>query len=58
MSEIFWSSGSATKSYAFSFSSERTSGMKAIMDPSKPGKYYRSVIGKLSTTVGDWRAGW
>ena len=54
--QIFWSSGSATRTYAFSFSSSRTSGMKALMDPSKPGKYYRSVIGNLDMTAATWRS--
>jgi len=27
------------------------------MDPYASGRYYRSVIGFLDTTVGDWRAG-
>jgi hypothetical protein len=27
------------------------------MDPYAPSRYYRSVIGMLSTTIGDWRAG-
>jgi hypothetical protein len=55
MKQIFWSSPSATKSYAFGFDSSRTPGMKAIMDPSKPGKYYRSVIGNLEMTAATWR---
>ncbi len=54
--QIFWSSGSATKTYAFSFSSSRTSGMKALMDPYRPGKYYRSVIGSLDMTASTWRS--
>jgi len=29
----------------------------ARMDPYAPGRYYRSVIGRMKTTVGDWRAG-
>jgi hypothetical protein len=27
------------------------------MDPYGPSRYYRSVIGHLGTTIGDWRAG-
>ena len=30
--------------------------MKAVMDPSKPGKYYRSVIGSLDMTTATWRS--
>ena len=55
MKEIFWSDPTATRSYAFSFSSVRTTGKKAILDPSRPGKYYRSVIGDLAMTAADWR---
>jgi hypothetical protein len=35
----------------------RTPGTSAQMDPYKPSRYYRSVIGWLGITVGDWRAG-
>jgi hypothetical protein len=55
MSEIFWSDPIATRSYRISFASSRTSGMHAILDPYKPGHYYRSVIGNLSMTAGTWR---
>jgi hypothetical protein len=58
MSELFWTDSNETGSYRFSFYSSRVSGATAKMDPYKPGRYYRSVIGKLGTTVGDWRAGW
>ena len=57
MKEIFLSSPSRTMTYRFGFTSTRTSGMWAILDPSAPGRYYRSVIGKLSTTAASWRAG-
>jgi len=56
MRQIFWSSPSATKSYSFGFDSSRTPGMKALMDPAKPGKYYRSVIGDLEMTAATWRS--
>ena len=56
MSQIFWSSPNSKKTYSFGFSSVRTSGMKAIMDPAKPGKYYRSVIGNLGLTAATWRS--
>jgi hypothetical protein len=55
MKAIFWASPSKTGSYKFSFSSTRTSGMTAQMDPYKPSRYYRSVIGDLSVTAGAWR---
>ncbi len=53
--QIFWASPSAKRTYRFAFASSRTSGMGANMDPYKPGRYYRSVIGKLSMTAGEWR---
>jgi hypothetical protein len=56
MREIFFASPSRTMSYRFHFTSNRTSGVVASMDPYKPGKYYRSVIGKLSVTAAQWRA--
>ena len=43
--------------YRFAFTSVRTSGASALMDPYAPSRYYRSVIGFLGTTIGDWRAG-
>ena len=55
MRSVFYSSPQRTLRYAFSFSSNRTPGMTAAVDPEGPGRYYRSVIGKLSTTVGAWR---
>ena len=43
--------------YQFSFNSSKIDGVSARMDPYAPSRYYRSVIGRLGTTVGDWRAG-
>ena len=56
MREIFFASPSRTMSYRFHFVSSRTSWAVASMDPYKPSRYYRSVIGKLSVTAGEWRA--
>ena len=56
MSQIFWTSPNSKKTYSFGFNSERTSGMKALLDPYKPGKYYRSVIGSLTMTAATWRS--
>jgi len=55
MKQIFWSSPNKTGTHRFSFASNRTSGMRAQMDPYKPSRYYRSVIGKLSITAAQWR---
>jgi hypothetical protein len=41
--------------YRFHFTSSRTSGAVASADPSRPGRYLRSVVGFLSTTAADWR---
>lgn len=55
MAQIFWADPAAKRSYAFSFSSARTTGMKAISDPYAASRYYRSVIGNLSMTAATWR---
>jgi hypothetical protein len=55
MREIFWTSGQATHSYAFTFASARTHGMSAISDPYAPSRYYRSVIGTLDMRASTWR---
>ena len=57
MSSLFWTDSNKTYTYHFSFNSSKIDGVKARMDPYAPSRYYRSVIGKLSTTIGDWRAG-
>jgi hypothetical protein len=57
MDYIFMSSPSASGARDFWFSSSRTSGMRAHMDPPKAGKYWRSVIGKLGMYASQWRAG-
>jgi len=56
MREIFFASPYRTMSYRFHFVSSRTSWAVASMDPYRAGKYYRSVIGKLSVTAAEWRA--
>jgi hypothetical protein len=55
MKQIFWSDPTRNTHYDFSFSSSRTPGKTAIMDPSSPGRYYRSVIGDLGMTATTWR---
>jgi hypothetical protein len=57
MAQLFWSDPSKTVSYKIAFTSTRTTGATALMDPYAPSRYYRSVIGKLGTTVGNWRSG-
>ena len=53
--QIFWSDPRRSGAYDFGFSSVRTPGKHALMDPSSPGRYYRSVIGDLSMTAATWR---
>jgi len=55
MLEIFWSAPNRTETYKASFASTRTPGMSAVMDPRKPGSYYRSVVGDLSMPASTWR---
>lgn len=43
--------------YDFSFASTRTKGMRAWLDPNSPGRYYRSVVGALSTPTAVVRGG-
>ena len=55
MKEIFWSDPTATFN-RISFAANRSpSWARAEMDPYKAGEYYRSVIGDLSFTAGEWR---
>ncbi len=57
MTGLFWTDPSRTHKYDFSFKSTHLSGVTATMDPYARHRYYRSVIGHLSTTVGQWRSG-
>ena len=54
--QIFWSDPEARYTYRMSFSANRSpSWAHAEMDPYRAGRYYRSVIGDLSMTAGEWR---
>jgi len=53
--QIFYSDPTRTMTGNFGFYSSRTPGATASVDPSSPGKYYRSVVGWTSVTVGHWR---
>jgi hypothetical protein len=57
MSQIFWSAPSATSTYSFTFASIRYPGAAAVMDPSSPGRYYRSLVGVMALTAAKWRTG-
>ena len=53
--QVFWSSPNTVYAYRIGFASSRTPGAVANLDPTKPGKYYRSVIGSLFMLTTDWR---
>jgi hypothetical protein len=55
MKQIFWSDPARSGVRDFAFSSSRTPGKTAIMDPYAPSRYYRSVIGDLGMTAATWR---
>jgi hypothetical protein len=56
MKRIFWSSKAATGRFAVHFAARRSPyWAHAIMDPFKPGNYYRSIIGKLGMRASAWR---
>jgi hypothetical protein len=55
MGQIFWSDPAADGRYDFTFSSSRTAGKTAAMDPQGASRYYRSVIGDLGMTAWHWR---
>ena len=57
MVSLFWTDPNRTMTYKFGFASSKIDGVTARMDPYAPSRYYRSVIGRLTTTIGDWRAG-
>ena len=54
-SQIFMSSPSWTGTHYSSFWSSRMSGNLGRLDPSSPGKYYRSFMGIGKTTATAWR---
>jgi len=56
MVQLFWSDPKATRTHRFTFTGIRMAGTIAHMDPYAAGRYYRSVIGFLGTTVGAWRS--
>ena len=56
MKGLFWSDPNKTGTYKFSFTSVRTDGAVGISDPYATSRYYRSVIGKLTYTIGEWRS--
>jgi len=57
MDSIFMSHPSASGARDFTFTSSRTAGYRAHMDPPKAGKYWRSLIGKLTMPASSFRLG-
>jgi hypothetical protein len=57
MNNILMTHPSASGARDFYFYSSRTSWARAHLDPPQAGKYWRSVIGVLSLTASQWRAG-
>jgi len=56
MKQIFWSAPNATHRFARGFTAHRSPHWaRAILDPSRPGRYYRSIIGDLSMRASAWR---
>lgn len=53
--QTFWADPARDGRYDFSFSSSRTPGKTAILDPLGASRYYRSVIGDLGMTAAQWR---
>jgi len=53
--DIFWNAPDRTWAYRAFFASVRTPGMAALMDPSQPRVYHRSVVGDLTMTALTWR---
>lgn len=57
ISKIFRYDPSGSFAYDFWFYASRTSGARAWMDPSSPGRYYRSVIGNFTMSTESVRGG-
>jgi hypothetical protein len=55
LEQVFWTDPARTGDREFGFTSKRTAGARAVSDPYAAGRYYRSVVGFLDSTVGDWR---
>ena len=56
MNTILMTHPNASGARDFYFLSTRTPGYKGHLDPPKASKYWRSVIGNLALTAGEWRA--
>jgi hypothetical protein len=58
MTQIWWSDPARDGRYDFGFNSARTPGYRASVDPiGGSNRYYRSLVGNIWLTAGEWRAG-
>lgn len=54
--QIFMNASAATGRYTVSFAAHRSPHWaRALMDPQRPGQYYRSIIGNLNLRASAWR---
>jgi hypothetical protein len=58
MRSIFWNSPWTSTLYDRAFNSQRSRGATGILAPSGAGRYYQSVVGRLSLTATAWRQTW
>ena len=57
MNSILMSHPERSGARDFKFTSAGRAGHRAHMDPPRAGKYWRSLVGKLSMTASTFRAG-
>lgn len=58
MRTVFWHAPATYTTYDSAFASARRFGMSGILAPYSPGRYYQSVVGRLTWTTKAWRATW
>jgi hypothetical protein len=57
MQRIFMSARQAERKFKVEFNAHRSpSWAKGLLDPRRPGQYYRSIIGELDMTASTWRS--
>lgn len=52
--ELFWSTSAATRTWALAFASRQVSGASVLMDPYRPSRYFRSVVGRIDRPISAW----
>jgi hypothetical protein len=56
LGQIFWSAPDASGRHTVRYDPKRSPWWaKAVMDPYRPGRYYRSAVGRLWVTASAWR---